>query len=73
MSTQDTHRLIRVGVFVSLALVLLVTVVGLLGRSRSLFSRKAVLHTSFDNISGLVVGAPVRLGDRKSTRLNSSH
>ncbi len=62
MITQDTHRLIRVGVFVSLALVLLVTVVGLLGRSRSLFSRKAVLHTSFDNISGLVVGAPVRLG-----------
>lgn len=62
MIPKDHGRLIRVGAFVFLTLVLLVTVVGLLGRSRNLFSRKAALHTSFDNISGLVVGAPVRLG-----------
>lgn len=62
MISSDSHRLLRVGAFVVLTLVVLVAVVGLLGRSRSLFSRKALLHTSFDNISGLVVGAPVRLG-----------
>jgi phospholipid/cholesterol/gamma-HCH transport system substrate-binding protein len=62
MNSKDSSRLIRVGAFVLLTLVLLVAVVGLVGRSRNLFSRKAVLHTSFDNISGLVVGAPVRLG-----------
>lgn len=62
MIPRNHGRLIRVGSFVVLTLVLFVTVVGLLGRSRNLFSRKAVLHTSFDNISGLVVGAPVRLG-----------
>lgn len=62
MTANDNRRLIRVGVFVVLTLVLLVGMVGLVGRSRNLFSRKAVLHTSFENISGLVVGAPVRLG-----------
>ena len=61
MNTQEGWRLVRVGVFVGLSLIVLVVVLGLLGRSRSLFSQKALLHTSFDNISGLVVGSPVRL------------
>ncbi len=57
----DGYRLAKVGTFVAIALIALVVVIGLLGRSRSLLSSKALLHTSFDNISGLVVGAPVRL------------
>ncbi len=61
MNTQEGWRLVRVGVFVGLSLIALVVVLGLLGRSRSLFSQKALLYTSFDNISGLVVGSPVRL------------
>jgi phospholipid/cholesterol/gamma-HCH transport system substrate-binding protein len=61
MKSEDRYRLARVGAFVGFTLVVLVMVLGLLGRSRSLFSEKAVLYTSFDNISGLVVGAPVRL------------
>lgn len=61
MNKQASLRLVRVGVFVGISLVALVVVLALLGRSRSLFSTKALLHTSFDNISGLVVGAPVRL------------
>lgn len=61
MSNQDLRRTMRVGAFVGLSLVALVVVLALLGRSRSLFSEKALLQTSFDNISGLVVGAPVRL------------
>ncbi len=62
MTPSDSQRLIRVGVFVSLSLTLFVAMVLFIGRSQSLFSRKVVLNTSFDNISGLVVGAPVRLG-----------
>ena len=61
MNQDDGYRLAKVGAFVLIALVSLVLVIGLAGRSRSLFSRKALLHTSFDNTSGLVVGAPVRL------------
>lgn len=61
MTPEESGRLARVGLFVGLTLCVLVVVLGLLGRSRSLFSDKAVLHASFDNISGLVVGAPVRL------------
>lgn len=61
MKDTDGHRLARVGLFVGLTLGVLIAVLGLLGRSRSLFSEKVILHTSFDNISGLVVGAPVRL------------
>ncbi|MBL9006179.1 MAG: MCE family protein [Myxococcales bacterium] len=61
MNQDDGYRLAKVGAFVLVALVSLVLVIGLVGRSRSLFSRKALLHTSFENISGLVVGAPVRL------------
>lgn len=61
MSNQDPLRTARVGLFVGVSLVTLVVVLALLGRSRSLFSEKVLLHTSFDNISGLVVGAPVRL------------
>lgn len=57
----DGYRLAKVGTFVAVALVALVVVIALLGRSRSLLSSKALLHTSFDNTSGLVVGAPVRL------------
>lgn len=61
MSKQELLRTARVGAFVGLSLVALIVVLVLLGRSRSLFSEKALLHTSFTNVSGLVVGAPVRL------------
>ncbi len=61
MNQDDGYRLAKVGAFVLIALVSLVLVIGLAGRSRSLFSRKVLLHTSFDNTSGLVVGAPVCL------------
>lgn len=60
-SHDDAYRLAKVGAFVVIAIVSLVAVIALVGRSRSLFTRRAVLHTAFDNTSGLVVGAPVRL------------
>ncbi len=61
MTPKESFRIARVGVFVGLSITMLVVVLALLGRSRSLFSEKALLYASFDNISGLVVGSPVRL------------
>lgn len=61
MNSKDALRTVRVGLFVGLSLVALVAVLALIGRSRSLFSEKALLYASFDNVSGLVAGAPVRL------------
>ena len=61
MKKGESRRLVYVGASLALSLAVVVAVVGVLGKSRSLFSGKARLHTSFENISGLVVGAPVRL------------
>lgn len=52
---------LQVGVLVALAIAVLVMIVFVLGDQRSLFSSKTRLHTSFADINGLVVGAPVRL------------
>ncbi len=60
MTHEETRR-IRVGVFVFGAIALLIALILLLGRSQSLFVRKAVLHASFLNTGGLIVGTPVRL------------
>jgi phospholipid/cholesterol/gamma-HCH transport system substrate-binding protein len=62
MANNDpASRKVRVGVFLLVAGVVLIAAIFLLGRSQSIFSRKVILHTSFENTSGLVVGAPVRL------------
>jgi phospholipid/cholesterol/gamma-HCH transport system substrate-binding protein len=61
--TRDAGvRLVRTGAFVTVALGLLFSALFLLGRSQALFVHRARLHSWFDNASGLVVGAPVRLG-----------
>lgn len=59
MSKQTMH--IRVGLFVALALGLLIVTVFVLGQERSMFSTKTHLYTSFRDINGLIEGAPVRL------------
>jgi len=61
MIEDSGHRRLRVGLFLFGSVILMITAVLMLGRSRSLFARRAKLHTSFVNTSGLVVGAPVRL------------
>lgn len=61
MARDDAARSAQVGIFLAIGIAALVVVVLLLGKSQALFARKAALHCSFDNISGLVVGAPVRL------------
>ncbi len=61
MTRAESTHLVRVGVFLTVAVALLVTAVLLVGRSQTLFMHRVRLHTAFDNTSGLVVGAPVRL------------
>jgi len=58
---DDSARQLRAGIFLAASVGLLLGAIFLLGRSQTLFTHRAHLHTSFENTSGLVVGAPVRL------------
>lgn len=52
---------VRVGIFVLLSLVLVMTIIFMLGSEGKLFERRYTLYTKFKDISGLRVGAPVQL------------
>jgi hypothetical protein len=58
---KHTVQNVTVGIFVSVALAVLALAVFVIGQERSMFKRKTRLWTSFSDINGLVVGAPVRL------------
>jgi phospholipid/cholesterol/gamma-HCH transport system substrate-binding protein len=58
---KRTTQNVRVGIFVSAALGVLAAAVFAIGQERSMFRQKTRLWTSFSDINGLVVGAPVRL------------
>jgi phospholipid/cholesterol/gamma-HCH transport system substrate-binding protein len=51
----------RAGLFVLIGLVALGVVIFMIGQKSALFVRTAKLHVYFEDISGLVAGAPVRL------------
>lgn len=59
--SKHTRTDLRVGLFVALALGLLIATVFVVGKEGSLFTPKTLLYTSFADVNGLVVGAPVRL------------
>lgn len=61
MTKKQTAQNLKVGVFVAVALLILTLAVFVIGQERSMFTRKTRVYTSFDDINGLVVGAPVRL------------
>jgi len=52
---------IKVGVFVFAVLVLAMYVIFMLGGEKQMFQRRYALNASFDDISGLRVGAPIQL------------
>jgi phospholipid/cholesterol/gamma-HCH transport system substrate-binding protein len=54
-------REIKVGLFVFLGLVVVGVVVLLIGDERNIFARHITLDTSFKDVQGLKVGAPVRM------------
>lgn len=58
---HKTSTQVRVGIFVSLGIVLSMVVIFLLGGEKSFFERHYSLYSRFDNISGLRIGASVFL------------
>jgi len=52
---------VRVGLFVLLGMVVVMTIIFMLGSEGKLFERRYTLYTKFKDISGLRVGAPVQL------------
>ena len=60
-TSNVSQRRVRTGVFVLVGVVILFGSILLVGKTRTLFVAKATLHTTFTNIAGLQVGAPVRL------------
>lgn len=61
MRKDESKRNLRVGVFVAGALAVLALAIFAIGQERSMFTPMTRLYTSFPDINGLVVGAPVRL------------
>src|SRR5262245_27213143 len=61
MPKSRTPQNLRVGIFVCFALIVFAVSVFVIGQERSMFVSKVHLWTSFRDINGLVVGAPVRL------------
>ncbi len=55
----------RVGIFISVGLVLAMVVIFMIGSDSELFQRKYVLFSNFKTVSGLRVGAPVQLAGFK--------
>jgi phospholipid/cholesterol/gamma-HCH transport system substrate-binding protein len=52
---------LRAGIFVAIGVVIFTAAIFLLGQKSALFTRNTVLFAQFRDISGLAVGAPVRL------------
>ncbi|HKP59005.1 MAG TPA: MlaD family protein [Polyangiales bacterium] len=61
MPKSRSRQNLRVGIFVAAALAVFAVAIFVIGQERSMFVSKARLHTSFPDINGLVIGAPVRL------------
>ena len=59
---RDRRIVIRAGLFVGLGLLLAGLVIFLIGKERNLFDKQVVYFGAFENVDGLVLGAPVRLG-----------
>jgi phospholipid/cholesterol/gamma-HCH transport system substrate-binding protein len=53
---------LRSGLFVVISLALLATLIFVMGRERQIFAKQASFVTTFKDVKGLSVGAPVRLG-----------
>ncbi len=59
---RDRRIVIRAGLFVGLGLLLAAIVIFLIGKERNLFDKQVVYFGAFENVDGLVLDAPVRLG-----------
>lgn len=60
MKTNRNAYKIRLGIFVSLGLLILFTIIFFIGSNQNLFSSKFKITSNFSNVSGLQVGGQVR-------------
>ena len=68
---RERRVVVRAGVFVALGLVLAAVVIFLLGKERNLFDQKITYKGAFENVDGLALDAPVRLGGLQAGRVAS--
>jgi phospholipid/cholesterol/gamma-HCH transport system substrate-binding protein len=68
---SERRLIIRTGLFVSGALVLAGVVIFLIGRENRLFERHVRYHAAFENVEGLKLDSPVRLGGLDVGRIKS--
>lgn len=57
----EPHKYVRLGIFVSIGILLLIVGIFYIGSKQSLFASTYTVKAYFKNIEGLRVGAPVRL------------
>jgi phospholipid/cholesterol/gamma-HCH transport system substrate-binding protein len=62
MADSKGSNYTKVGIFVTLGLVVACALIFIIGDERHMFHRKVVLHTQFHDVSGLRAGSPVRMG-----------
>lgn len=60
MKTNKNAYKIKLGIFVSLGLLILFIIIFFIGTNQNLFSSKFKIHANFSNVSGLQVGGQVR-------------
>lgn len=60
METQNKSYKIKLGIFVTLGILFLISIIFIIGSQQNLFSKEIKLTTKFKNASGLQVGSIVR-------------
>jgi phospholipid/cholesterol/gamma-HCH transport system substrate-binding protein len=70
-SGKDKRQLVRVGLFLGVALGLGGIVIFSIGSNHQIFEKKVTYRAAFDNVDGLSLDAPVRLGGLDCGRVTS--
>ncbi|AWG22443.1 hypothetical protein FFWV33_13375 [Flavobacterium faecale] len=60
MQTANNSYKVKLGIFVSLGILILLVIIFFIGTNQNLFSSKFTLNSNFRNVSGLQVGGQVR-------------
>jgi len=60
MKTKNNAYKIKLGIFVSIGIIILFTIIFFIGTNQNLFSSKFKIYTNFRNVSGLQIGGQVR-------------
>jgi phospholipid/cholesterol/gamma-HCH transport system substrate-binding protein len=68
---KERRTIVRAGVFVALALVLLAVVVLLIGKANQVFDRQVSYHMYFENVEGLKTDSPVWVGGMEVGRVSA--